>query len=359
MTGTTARPNGFLIRSLLQARPARNHTGNVRPHLVRTTKGDPPMKRISAILLTCLVFLAACGGSDDADPVAEPADAAQTDSTESEATGDIDDADADADADEEVELTVQVDSVLDQVQEAGTVRIGVRNDNPPMSFINDEGDWVGFDLELAEAVAEELGAELELVAVDGTTRISFLESGQVDMSIASMNHTRSREEAIDFSITYFWDNQSFLVRTDSYDSIDELFGQTVAANAGSSVIDSWNTYVADAGGEASEIVEFDDKLAAMQALRDGAVEGYSEDNITLLALAAGDPELTLLPGGHNPVNFGIGVPENDSEWRDTVNIALQEVWKSGEYQQMYDQWFIDADTRIISLPLGGEMEIWG
>ncbi len=46
----------------------------------------------------------------------------------------------------------------------------------------------------------------------------------------------------------------------------------------------------------------------MQALRDGAVEGYSEDNITLLALAAGNPELTLLPGGHNPVRFGIGVP---------------------------------------------------
>ena len=249
--------------------------------------------------------------------------------------------------------------MLERVEETGTVRIGVRNDNPPMSFIDDAGEWIGFDLELAQAVADELDAELELVAVDGTTRISFLESGQVDMSVASMNHTRSREEAIDFSITYFWDNQSFLVRTDSYTSIDDLFGQTVAANAGSSVIDSWNAYVSDAGGEASEIVEFDDKLAAMQALRDGAVEGYSEDNITLLALAAGDPELTLLPGGHNPVNFGIGVPENDSEWRDTVNFALQEVWTSGDYQLMYDKWFVADDTKIIDLPLGGEMEIWG
>jgi len=255
--------------------------------------------------------------------------------------------------------TAATESAKDRVAESGTVRIGVRNDNPPMSFVNDDGDWVGFDLELARAISEELGAELELVPVDGTTRISFLESGQVDMSVASMNHTRSRDEAIDFSITYFWDNQSFLVRTDSYDNIDQLFGQTVAANAGSSVIDSWNSYVADAGGTASEIVEFDDKLAAMQALRDGAVEGYSEDNITLLALAAGDPALTLLPGGHNPVNFGIGVAENDSEWRDTVNLALQEVWKSGAYQDSYNQWFIDPATRIIDLPLGGEMEIWG
>lgn len=248
-------------------------------------------------------------------------------------------------------------SVADSVASTGVVRIGVRNDNPPMSFVDSDGEWIGFDIDLAEAMADELGYELELVAVDGTTRISFLEQGHVDMSIASMNHTRSREEAVDFSITYFWDNQSFLVRTGSYSSIDELAGQTVAANAGSSVIDSWNAYVADLGAAPSEIVEFDDKLAAMQALRDGAVEGYSEDNITLLALAAGDPELTLLPGGHNPVQFGIGVPENDSQWRDDVNIALQELWKDGRFQSLYARWF-EGQERIIDLPLGGAMEIW-
>ena len=293
------------------------------------------MQRLLAIVIASLLFLSACGGSDAAEP------AAASDNTT------------------EAPAAAAAASIVDRVAETGTVRIGVRNDNPPMSFTNEDGDWVGFDLELAEALADELGAELELVPVDGTTRISFLESGQVDLSVASMNHTRSRDEAIDFSITYFWDNQSFLVRTDTYSSIDELFGQTVAANAGSSVIDSWNSYVSDAGGEASEIVEFDDKLAAMQALRDGAVEGYSEDNITLLALAAGDPELTLLPGGHNPVQFGVGVPENDSEWRDDVNLALQEIWKSGQYQEMYDRWFVAPDTRIIDLPLGGAMEIWG
>ncbi len=248
-------------------------------------------------------------------------------------------------------------SAADQVDATGTVRIGVRNDNPPMSFINDQGDWIGFDVDLATALAEELGVELELVPVDGTTRISFVQEGQVDMSVASMNHTLSREEAIDFSITYFWDNQSFLVRTGTYESIDDLADQVVAANAGSSVIDSWNSYVADLGGDQPEIVEFDDKQAAMQALRDGAVEGYSEDNITLLALAAGDPDLTLLPGGHNPVQFGVGLPENDSEWRDRVNIALQNLWTDGTFGTIYERWFEGPD-RIIDLPLGGEMEIW-
>jgi polar amino acid transport system substrate-binding protein len=249
------------------------------------------------------------------------------------------------------------ESTYDQVQESGIIRIGVRNDNPPMSFLDESGEWVGFDVDLANALAEQLGLEPELVVVDGTTRISFLQDGEVELSVASMNHTRERDDAIDFSITYFWDNQSFLVRKGNYSSIDELIGKTVAANAGSSVIPSWQSYSAERGGPAPDIVEFDDKLAAMQALRDGAVEGYSEDNITLLSLAAGDPNLELLPGGHNPVQFGIGIPNNDSSWRDQVNYALQELWKNGTYHEIYERWFAGPE-KIVDLPLGGEMEIW-
>ena len=251
----------------------------------------------------------------------------------------------------------EVQSTLDKVTEAGTVRIGVRNDNPPLSFVNDAGDWVGFDVDLANAMAAEMGVTPELVVVDGTTRITFVQEDRVDMSVASMNHTRSRDEAIDFSITYFWDNQSFLTRDGEYSNIDELFGKKVAASAGSSAIDSWNAYVAGAGGTPSDIVEFEDKQAAVQAVRDGAVEGYTEDNITMLSLAAGDPNLVLLPGGHNPVQFGIGVPVNDSEMRDAVNLALQELWKDGTYQQIYDKWFV-GPNKVLDLPLGGEMEIW-
>jgi polar amino acid transport system substrate-binding protein len=248
-------------------------------------------------------------------------------------------------------------STYDTIMKNGTIRIGVRNDNPPMSFINDRGDWVGFDIDLANALAAELSVTPELVVVDGTTRISFLQDGEIDISVASMNHTRDRDNAIDFSITYFWDNQSFLVRKGSYSTIDELMGQTVAANAGSSAIPSWQEYSARQGGSTPDIVEFDDKLAAMQALRDGAVEGYTEDNITMLSLAAGDPDLELLPGGHNPVQFGIGLPINDSVWRDQINYALQELWKDGTYQEIYDRWFVGSD-RLLDLPLGGQMEVW-
>lgn len=252
--------------------------------------------------------------------------------------------------------SAETQSTYDKVMESGVVRVGTRNDNPPLSFIDDNGDWVGFDVDLANAMADEMGVEIELVVVDETTRISFLQEDRIDMAVASMNHTRQRDDAVDFSITYFWDNQSFLIRKGTYQSIDELIGQKVAANAGSSSIPSWQAYIAEHGGPAPDFVEFTDKVAAVQALRDGAVEGYTEDNITLLVLAAGDPNLELLPGGHNPVQFGIGVPNNDSLWRDHVNYALQELWKDGRFQAIYDKWF--GPGAEIERPIGGEMEIW-
>jgi len=254
------------------------------------------------------------------------------------------------------QTTANSASKLDEVQSAGKVRVGVRFDNPPLSFIEANGNWVGFDVDLANALAKEMGLDIEMVKVDETTRISFLQEDKIDMAVASMNHTRARDDAVDFSVTYFWDNQSFLVRKGTYGSLDEIMGKKVAANAGSSAIPSWQEFSANAGGPAPEIVEFTDKLAAMQALRDGAVEGYTEDNITLLALAAGNPNLELLPGGHNPVQFGIGLPENDSEWRDAVNIALQELWKNGTYQEIYTKWF--GPGADIELPLTNQMEIW-
>ncbi len=247
-------------------------------------------------------------------------------------------------------------STLDKVKAAGVVRVGIRFDNPPLSYIDSNGNWVGFDVDLADELAKRLGVKIEKVKVDETTRISFLQEGKIDMAVASMNHTRQRDEAVDFSLTYFWDNQTFLVRKGEVSSLKELFGKKVALNAGSSAIDAWKKYVADHGGPAPQIVEFTDKVAAVQALRDGAVDGYAEDGITLLALAAGDENLVLLPEGINRVQFGIGLPVNDSAWRDAINYALQDLWQDGTYAMAYDQWL--GPGAQIQLPLGGQMEIW-
>lgn len=246
---------------------------------------------------------------------------------------------------------------LDRVRQAGVMRAGIRFDFPPVSYIDADGNWVGFDVDLAEALAEKLGVRLEKVRVDETTRIAFLDTGAIDLAVASMNHTRKREEAIDFSQPYFWGQQTFLVRRGSADALEDLYGQTVAMNKGSSAIDGWRTWAGAHGGQAGPIVEFGDKQEALQALRSGAVAGYGEDDIPLLALAGGDPELVLVPGGFNAVRYAIGVPENDSDWRDAINLALQDLWSDGTFARIYDTWFGPSSSTPRPLEPGG-FEVW-
>ena len=248
-------------------------------------------------------------------------------------------------------------NTLDSVLASQVVRAGIRNDFPPIGFTDQAGEWTGLEVDLASEIARRLGVELEMVAVNETTRITFLETGRIDMAVAGMNHTRSRDEAVDFTQTYFWGEQTFLVRRGEFASLEALSGATVAMNKGSSAIDGWRTWVTRHGGEFGAIVEFSDKQAALQALKSGAVDGYGEDDIPLLSLAAGDPDLVLVPGGFNPVRYGIGVRENESDWRDALNLILQDMFIDGTFREIHDRWLGPNSPTPLQLSENA-LEVW-
>jgi polar amino acid transport system substrate-binding protein len=246
---------------------------------------------------------------------------------------------------------------LAAVKQRGVVRAGIRFDNPPHSFIDEDGNWVGFDVDMAEAIAKSLAVKLEKVRVDELTRISFLQNRKIDIAVASMSHTHEREAEVDFSQTYFWSKQTFLVRKGDVGSLEDLVGKTVGMDRGSSAIGNWRDWLKSNGHDAAEIVEFDEKQAAVEAVRQGAIAGWAEDYEILASFAKRDPSLTVL--GNESIGLkldGIGVRENDSEMRDAINAALQRIWSSGEYERIYDRWFgPQAETPV---PLQGAVEVW-
>jgi polar amino acid transport system substrate-binding protein len=249
-------------------------------------------------------------------------------------------------------------TLLEEIKRRGVLRAGIRFDNPPHSFIDEDGNWVGFDVDIAESLALELGARLEKVKVDELTRISFLKNGKIDVAVASMSHTIEREKEVDFSQTYFWSKQTFLVRDGKVDSLDELVGQTVGMDRGSSAIGNWRDWLAANGHpENTEIVEFGDKQAAAEAVRQGAIAGWAEDYEILASFAKQDTSLRVLSDESIGVKLdGIGLRENDSQLRDAINHALQRIASSGSYAEIYDRWFgPDSETPV---PLQGEIEIW-
>jgi polar amino acid transport system substrate-binding protein len=199
---------------------------------------------------------------------------------------------------------------------------------------------------------------LEKVRVDELTRISFLKNGRIDVAVASMSHTHEREAEIDFSQTYFWSKQTFLVRKGEIGALVELVGETVGMDRGSSAIGNWQDWLKANGHDANpEIVEFDEKQAAVEAVRQGAIAGWAEDYEILASFAKRDDSLVVLGDESIGVKLdGIGVRENDSELRDAINAALQRIWSSGRYEPIYERWFgPDADTPV---PLQGAVEVW-
>jgi polar amino acid transport system substrate-binding protein len=249
-------------------------------------------------------------------------------------------------------------SGLGAVEQRGVIRAGIRFDNPPHSFVDGNGDWVGFDVDMAEEIAKDLGVRLEKVRVDELTRISFLKNGRIDIAVASMSHTHEREAEIDFSQTYFWSKQTFLVRKGEIGSLEDLVGETVGMDRGSSAIGNWRDWLKANGHDPNpEIVEFDEKQAAVEAVRQGAIAGWAEDYEILASFAKRDNSLAVL--GDESIGLkldGIGVRENDSELRDAINAALQRIWSSGRYKPIYERWFgPDADTPV---PLQGAVEVW-
>ena len=103
---------------------------------------------------------------------------------------------------------------LADVKSAGVLKAGVKYDFKPFGFVNDKNKVVGFDIDLLKYIAKDLGVKVKFQQVTSKTRIPLVAAGQIDIAAASMTHKVMRDDTIDFTISYFFDGQSMLVRKD-------------------------------------------------------------------------------------------------------------------------------------------------
>jgi polar amino acid transport system substrate-binding protein len=242
------------------------------------------------------------------------------------------------------------------------VIIGIGQEAAPFGY-RANNDLVGFDVEIAHAVVKRLEQyagkplTLEFKAVTDETRISWVQSGEVQMSLAHTNITRKRLDNIDFSVPYGWDGKGILYRTaDGPHDLADFAGKTIGFKRSSSSEGEIKAYFATQGWAAPALKQFDNHIAGIQALLDGQIDGFTDDNSIIIntAVVAGHPvgpkgELAVTKTPYSPTYFGIGIPQNESRWRNMVNYALQDLWLSGEYQTIYDTWFGPASNCPIPL----------
>lgn len=244
------------------------------------------------------------------------------------------------------------ESTLDVVKKRGTLIAGVKFDAPPFGFVDEKGANVGFDIDIVRYIADKLGVKLELKQVTSKTRIPMLQDGQVDLAICTMTHQRGRDEAIDFSITYFMDGQKLLVKKGSgIKTTKDLAGKAVATAQGST--SEINIKRAQPN---ARVVTFQEYPQAFLALQQGKVQAVTTDSTILLGLKAGNPDYEIVGPAFSAEPYAIGVRENDSKWRDTINFTLQDMWRDGNYKKVYEKWFGEGSK--YELPTDYEIELW-
>ena len=226
---------------------------------------------------------------------------------------------------------------LARVFKTGLLRVGVKAQAPPFSE-NKDGKLVGFDVSMAQAIASYMEVELEVIPLSSSERIPTLLDNKVDLVIATMTITRSREDQVDFSVPYFQDGQSLLCKTDSkVHSYQDLKGLKVAAIKGTTSLKNLSLVQPEA-----IVLPYDSTELALTALLAGEIDAFSSDMLMLMGIkinhSQGD-QLELRGGRFTVEPYGVAVRPNQSDLRDKVNDAIMSMWKSGTWKAMYTKWF--------------------
>ncbi len=240
------------------------------------------------------------------------------------------------------------------------VKVGVLTDSIPNSFYNDKKELVGFEIDLAAAIAKKLGCKLKLVPLKkDNSRVTKVKNGSIDLSIANMTHTRERDKEIDFSITYFLDGQRILAKKGKYKTWENFLGKRIATVKGTTTEENIKNMLRQIGDDNCDntVIPYESDAKCFEALKSGRVAGWTGDSSILIGYAGKYPgEYEFVGGFMSKEPCAIGLQENDSAWRDIINFSLQDIWQDGTFHSIYNKWY-GPDTPH-SYPFTNQFEIW-
>ena len=213
--------------------------------------------------------------------------------------------------------------------------VGTEPSFPPFEMTEND-TYVGFDIDLANAIGEKLGRKVEIKTMGFDALIPALKSGQIDLIASAMSATEERKKQVDFTDPYYIGGSVIVVRKDNTDirGWDDIAGKTVAVQAGSKPADF-------AEKQGALLKQFDANYQCLQELQVGASEAAALDKAVALYYISkgglsdlkvvGEPK--KLAGSAMAINKG-----NEKELKE-INAALQAMKKDGTYTKLYQKWF--------------------
>ncbi len=283
------------------------------------------MKKILALMLAlCMVFaLAACG-----EPASEPSDAPVSDAPEASEAPASEAPETETPADAEGGLTI-VD---------GKLTMSTNAQFPPYEMTTDDGGFEGIDVEIATAIAEKLGLELDILDMDFDSALLAVQQGKSDIVMAGVTVNDDRLLVMDFSTSYANGVQVVIVKEGSDITIDNMGEGLIGTQRGT----TGNIYCTDDYGE-EHVVAYDDGFTAVQALVNGQVDCVVIDNAPAQEFVKNNAGLAILDTEYANEDYAIGVNKGNSALLDAINGALEELIADGTVQSIIDKYIPAAE----------------
>lgn len=283
------------------------------------------MKKLALLGLTAVMslsLLAGCGGTTGN---AETPDAGETTpATESQAP-----------AGETTPAAGEFTTV-----EAGKLHMSTNAAFPPYEMIKDDGTFEGIDVEVAAAIAEELGLELVVDDMGFDAALLAAQNGQSDMVMAGVTVTEERQAVMDFSESYATGVQVVIVKEDSpIQTVDDL---ATAEMIGTQVATTGYIYCSDTpenGGYGEDhVTAYESGALAVQALINGKVDAVVIDNAPAQEFVAANEGLKILDTEFAVEDYAIGVKKGNTALLDAINGALNKLIEDGTVQSIVDKY---------------------
>jgi polar amino acid transport system substrate-binding protein len=226
-----------------------------------------------------------------------------------------------------------------KVLERGTLVVGVKADYKPWGFRDSSGNLVGMEIDMAQDVADALGVELELVPVQSSNRMQFLQQGKIDLMIATMSDRSDRRKVVGIlEPNYYTSGTNLLAREGIVKEWEDLRDKPVCGKQGA----FYNKVVAKRYG--AKIIAFVNNAESKQALRDGKCIGWVYDDSSIGSdLASGQWdgfEMPLSSEDDNPWGLAVPVEELDGIWGNFMAGMSYRWLVSGRLIELEEKWGI-------------------
>ena len=228
-------------------------------------------------------------------------------------------------------------TTMAKLQEAGEITIGVKFEVPPFGFKNVKtGAVEGFDIDVANAIAADLGAKPKFIEALSDNRIPFLKDGTADLILSTMTINAERDEEIDFSEPYFIARGRILVKKsdNSIKGIEDLAGKKVCTALGSTYEETLKKQAPKA-----KTTLVDGYSECLEAIQNGSVDAVSTDDVILAGMIIQDDSLKLVEGEELTTEpYGAGIKEGDTAFKAFVDESTQKFKADGRWAKSYEKW---------------------